>query len=200
MSYKPAQSAIGKLMDFAAAEREDDPARLPDILGPYEILHQRLYGALPADTWNLRVEESRSGLLWQALSGLMDEFPSYAGAYMGLALDTSLSAEEYRRELMGLNKSWDDFIKRKDLDTEHRHGVMSGHFHRVSCVQCSMLTALACQDPEMHDLFVKELLPLKTPQERIACLKEKGLLPFLDMMPPQKQPGLEPALTIRNKL
>jgi hypothetical protein len=56
----------------------------------------------------------------------------------------------------------------------------------IGCAQCSTLAALACQDEGMRTLFVKELLHLKTPQDRHAYLVEKGLTPLLDMMIPEK--------------
>lgn len=189
--YQPAQTTLARLMNFKAAEREDDPERIPDIRGPYEILHFHKFGALPAGNWNLRVEESRSGLLWQALSGALDAHPSFASAYVALALDTSLNIDEYKRELQNLNKSWGDYLIRENLTSDHHHSVMRGTYHRVSCAQCSTLTALAIQDPVIHDLFTKELMPLKTPAERMALLKEKGLISLLDTMIPDQQPKSE---------
>ena len=191
MLFETGPSALQKLIDYKNGERKDDPARMPDIRGPYEILHQRKYGALPEGIWNLRVEESRSGLLWQALSGALDKHPSFATAYISLALDKSLSPEDYRRELIALNKRWADYLERENLVTDHHHGVMRRTYDRVSCVQCSTLTALACQDPSMHDLFVKDLLPLKKPEDRMAFLQERGLVSLLDRMIPDKNP--EPA-------
>lgn len=191
MLIKPKPDAIQNLSIFKAAERKDDPARMPDIRGPYEILHQRKYGRLPDDIWNLRVEESRSGLLWQSLSGMMDNYPDFAAAYIALALSSSLTAEEYRRELIALNKSWGAYLERENLTSDHHHSAMRGTYHRVSCVQCSTLTMLACQDPEIHDLFVKELLPLKSPQDRMDLLKEKGLYTLLDVMVPDRKPALD---------
>ncbi len=192
MTFEIGKSALSKLVEFKAGEREDDPARIADIRGPYEIMHQRKYGMLPLGSWNLREEESRSGVIWQVLSGAMDKYPSFAVAYLSLALDNALGAEDYTKELRNLNKRWGDFLDREGLTSDHHHSVMQGTYKRVSCVQCSTLTALACQDVEMHDLFVKELLPLKTPQDRRAYLAEKGLMPLLDTMIPDKKSDLTP--------
>ena len=183
--------ALAKLIDFKASERIDDESRIPDIRGPYEISYQRKFGKMPEGLWNLREEESRSGLIWQVLSGILDKHPSFGSAYLSLALDKALNAEEYTRELRSLNKRWGDYLEREALTSDHHHAAMRHTYHRVSCVQCSTLTALACQDAGMHDLFVKEILPLKTPRDRQAYLVEKGLMPLLDAMIPDKKPELK---------
>lgn len=191
MAFNIGKSTLSKLIDFKAGEWKDDPARIEDIRGPYEILHQRKFGHLPLGSWNLREEESRSGIIWQALCGAMDNYPSFASAYLSLALDKGLSTEDYTKELRSLNKSWGDYLDREGLTSDHHHSVMHNAYARVSCVQCSILTALAVQDTAMHDLFVKELLPLKTPKDRQSYLAEKGLIPLLDKMIPDKTPKLE---------
>jgi hypothetical protein len=191
MTFEVGKSALAKLIAFKASEREDDPARIEDIRGPYEILHLRKFGQLPLGSWNLREEESRSGVVWQVLSGAMDKYPSFAAAYLSLALDNVLSAEEYTKELRALNKRWGDYLDSEGHTSDHHHSVMHNHYSRVSCVQCSQLTALAIQDPVMHDLFVKELLPLKSPQDRQAYLAEKGFMPLLDRMIPDQDPNLK---------
>lgn len=191
MTFEIGKAALSKLIDFKASEREDDPARIEDIRGPYEILHLRKFGQLPLGSWNLREEESRSGVIWQVLSGAMDKYPSFAAAYLSLALDNALGAEDYTKELRTLNKRWGDYLDHEGLTSDHHHSVMHNTYKRVACVQCSTLTALAVQDAAMHDLFVKELLPLKTPQDRQAYLAEKGLVPLLDTMIPDKKPDLE---------
>ena len=192
MTFDISKSALSKLMDFKAAERQDDPDRIEDIRGPYEIMHLRKYGALPVGMWKLREEESRSGVIWQVLSGMLDQHPSFASAYLSLALDKSLGRDDYAKELRNLNKSWGDYLDRAGLLTDHKHSVMRGTYHRVGCVQCSILTAMACQDAEMHDLFVKDLLPLKDPKDRYAYLAEKGLIDWLDKMIPDKVSTLNP--------
>lgn len=188
MSMDIGKDKISKLVDFKNSEREDDPSRIADIRGPYEILHQRKYGTLPLGSWKLREEESRSGVIWQVLSGAMDKYPSFAAAYLSLALDNALGTEDYTKELRGLNKRWGDYLEREGHTSDHHHSVMHGTYMRVACVQCSMLTALAVQDGAMHDLFVKELLPLKSPKDRQAYLVEKGLIPYLDKMIPDQKP------------
>lgn len=55
---------------------------MPDMFGPYEIMHQRKFGCLSKGIWNLRVEESRSGLLWQVLSGLNCPLYLYLKGYL----------------------------------------------------------------------------------------------------------------------
>jgi hypothetical protein len=192
MAFEVSADALAKLFDYKQSERKDDPARIEGIRGPYEIMHLRKYGQLPIGSWNLREEESRSGVIWQVLSGAMDPYPSFASAYLSLALDKALSTEDYTKELRALNKQWGDFLDRQGFTSDHHHSVMRGTYHRVSCVQCSTLTALACQDEAMHDLFVKELLPLKTPKDRQAYLAEKGLIPLLDKMIPDTKPDVTP--------
>lgn len=192
MAINIGKEAINRLVEYKNSEREDDPARIEGIRGPYEILYMRKYGRMPEGSWNLREEESRSGLLWQVLSGAMDTYPSFATAYLSLALDKTLNTEDYTRELNALNKSWADYLEKAGLTSNHHHGVMRSTYMRVSCPQCSTLTALACQDPEMHDLFVKELQPLKTPEDRHAYLAEKGLIPLLDTMIPDQKLILKP--------
>ncbi len=192
MAFEVRKDALLKLIAFKASERKDDPERIEDIRGPYEIMHQRKFGTLPAGSWNLREKESRSGVIWQVLSGAMDQYPSFAAAYLSLALDNALSVDDYTKELRSLNKHWGDHLDREGLTSDHHHNVMRGTYMRVSCVQCSTLTALACQDEAMHDLFVKELLPLKTPQDRHAYLAEKGLMPLLDRMIPDQDTNLKP--------
>lgn len=191
MVFQPVNDVVAALIAFKAAEEEDDPSRIQDIRGPSEVLNKRLYGRYPEGSWNLRVEESRSGILWQALSGILDPYPSYASAYIALALDTTLSTEDYKKELSNLNRSWLDFLDRNSFLNTHTHKVISGEYHRVSCPQCSLLTAMAVQNKDMHDLFVRDLLPLKTPEDRMSFLRESGLLPLLDeQIPDTTQPSL----------
>lgn len=189
--FQPSQTALSRLMNFKAAEREDDPERIPHIRGPYEIFYEQKFGGPPPGIWNLRVQESRSGLLWQALSGALDRHEAFASAYVALALDLSLNTDEYRRELQKLNKSWVEYLKRDNLTSDHNHSVIRDTYHRVSCAQCSTLTALAVQDPEIHEMFTKELLPLKNPADRMALLKDKGLITLLDAMIPDKPTKLD---------
>lgn len=188
MAFKLNVDAIGRLVEYKSSECEDDPGRIEDIRGPYEILHQRKYGTLPLGAWKLREEESRSGIIWQVLSGAMDKYSPFASAYLSLALDTALGKEDYAKELRKLNKRWGDYLEREGHVSDHHHSVMHSTYMRVSCPQCSILAALAVQDGAMHDLFVKELLPLKTPKDRQAYLVEKGMMPHLDVMIPGQKP------------
>ena len=186
MAYSPTDALFNGLIDFKASEREDDPARIPDIRGPYEIFYRYKHGHYPDGMWNLRVEESRSGLIWQALSGILDSHPDFAAAYLALGLDKGLDDKEFVQELRALNKSWENFIERAGIATDHKHSRMRSAYMRVECAQCSLLSAIACRDEGMNTLFTKELLPLKNPKDRMAYLREKGLLPLLDQMIPDQ--------------
>lgn len=179
MKYTPSASTMQNLFAFKAEEREDDPTRVPDIRGPYEIMYYIKHGGYPPGSWNLRVPESRSGVLFQALSGALDKYPPFMTAYMALAIDKSLGDDEYVRELKRLNKSWANFLDRNGLATDHHHHAMKAMFGTVSCLQCNELAMLTCHDPGIHELVEKEILPLKTLDERKAFLKERGLLPYL---------------------
>lgn len=188
------ERAVTELMAFKAAERKDDPARLHEIHGPYEELTLRKTGKLPADyyaagdpePWGLRVRESRSNILWQVLSGVMDKRPEFGANYMALALDNALGDDDYAKELRALNKSWGDFLEHSTFFNDHHHGTMTATYTRVACPACSMLTALACQDAGMQAVF-KELLPLGIADRR-KLLIEKGLMPLLDTMIPDSKP------------
>jgi hypothetical protein len=187
MTYFPADDLFNSLVAFKAAEREDDPARIADIRGPYEIYYKHKHGRYPEGTWNLRVEESRSGLVWQALSGILDPYPDFAAAYLALGLDKGLDEKTFVQELRALNKSWEKYIELAGLATDHTHTNMRKTFMRVDCAQCSMLAAIACRDEALNTMFVKDLLPLKNPNDRMAFLKEQGLLPLLDTMIPDQK-------------
>jgi hypothetical protein len=181
------ESAIEKLMAFKESERKDDPSRHQDIYGPYEVLtiHQR--GRLPDDyyvegddiPWGLRVAESRSNILFQIVSGMMDKHPDFAAPYLGLALDRSLADEDYVTELGKLNKDWNKFIEQTTMPMGHQHQAMRTTYSRVPCAACSMLTALAVNDKGMGEIF-NDLVGLK-PEERVAALKKKGLMPLLNV-------------------
>ena len=181
------KNAIAELMAFKESERKDDPSRHQGIYGPYEVLtiHQR--GRLPDDyyvegddiPWGLRVAESRSNILFQIVSGMMDKHPDFAAPYLGLALDRSLADEDYVTELGQLNKDWNKFIKQTTMPMGHQHQAMRTTYSGVSCAACSMLTALAVNDKGMGEIF-NDLVGLK-PEERVAALKEKGLMPLLNV-------------------
>lgn len=184
------EKAIAELMAFKASERKDDPARIQGIHGPYEELSLRKTGKLPADyfaegdpaPWGLRIRESRSNILWQVLSGIMDKHTEFGANYMALALDQSLGEQDYAKELRKLNKSWGDFLEHAGVSRDHHHSAMGQEYRRVACPACSTLTALVCQDVGMQEIF-KELLPLGMADRR-RLLAEKGLLPLLDTMIP----------------
>jgi hypothetical protein len=181
------ENAIAKLMAFKESERKDDPSRHQDIYGPYEVLtiHQR--GRLPDDyyaegddiPWGLRVAESRSNILFQIVSGMMDKHPDFAAPYLELALDRLLADEDYVRELGKLNKDWNQFIKQTAMPMRHQHQAMGVTYSRMSCPACSLLTALAVNDKGMGKIF-NDLLGLK-PEDRVAALNAQGLMPLLDI-------------------
>jgi hypothetical protein len=181
------ENAIAELMAFKESERKDDPSRHQGIYGPYEVLtiHQR--GRLPDDyyvegddiPWGLRVAESRSNILFQIVSGMMDKHPDFAAPYLGLALDRSLADEDYVTQLGQLNKDWNKFIEQTTMPMGHQHQAMRTTYSRVPCAACSMLTALAVNDKGMGEIF-NDLVGLK-PEERVAALKEKGLMPLLNV-------------------
>ena len=158
--------------------------------GPFEELSLRKTGKLPADyyeagneqPWGLRVQESRSNILWQVLSGAMDQYPDFAANYMALALDTALDDDDYTKELGKLNKDWGDYQFVSNLHGDHQHSSMSHVYGRVACPACSMLTALSIRDDGMKSVF-EEMRSMK-PQDRKAYLSEQGLLGLLDTMIP----------------
>ncbi len=181
-----------ELMRFKASENKADPARLPGLHGPYEELVLTRTGKLPDDyfepgndtPWNLRPQESRSNILWQVLSGVMDHAPDFAAAYMALALDRGLADTDYAHELRNLHKDWGRYIEHAGLIRDHQHSRMHHIYKSVACPACSILTATACRDPGMNALF-REMLPLKA-AERRELLQQRGLTPLLTIMIPEK--------------
>ncbi|MFN5174347.1 MAG: hypothetical protein ACK5WY_01840 [Holosporaceae bacterium] len=179
-------NAMKKLLAFKASESKDDPSRLQGIHGPYEVLTIQQTGRLPDDyyaegdyiPWGLRVAESRSNILFQIVSGMLDKFPQFGKEYMGLAL-AQLADEDYVQELRTLNGDWDRFLQQASLPMGHQHQVMRTTYSGVSCPACSLLTALAVNDKGMGEIF-NDLLGLK-PEERVAALNEKGLMPLLNV-------------------
>lgn len=179
---------IKKLMAFKASERKNDPERQTGLHGPYEEMVLLKSGRLPDDyyeegdgePWGLRVQESRSNLLWQVTSGLMDRYPEFGGAYMALALDHGLGKDDYARELQKLNKDWRGYIEHAGIFNDHHHKSM-GHIYRsVACPACSVLTSMASQNERVIRLF-KEMSAFK-PNDRRQFLEDKGLLPLLNTM------------------
>lgn len=189
-------SDIQELMAFKASERKDDPERLQGIHGPYEELILLKTGHMPKDyyeagdpdPWGLRIQESRSNILWQVTSGMMDQFPEFGGAYMALALDHGLGSNEYALELGKLNKDWRRYVEHSGMFRDHVHRSMGHVYHSVSCPACSVLTAMASQNEGMISLF-KEMAPLKA-EDRRTFLKDRGLLPYLNMMVPVRNPAI----------
>jgi hypothetical protein len=169
-----------RLVDFKLGERKDDPTRVHGIHGPFEETHLKIHGRLPDDyfakgdpvPWGLRIEESKSNILWQILSGVMDSCPEFGSAYLALVLDKGLNRDTYINELMNLNKDWGDSFEKLGVRKDHRHQSMKSIFTRVDCAACNILTAAAIRDDGMIGEF-KALIG-KTREERIEYLKSKG--------------------------
>ena len=194
------EKALQRLMGFKATERKDDPERRYGLHGPYEELVLKNTGRLPDDyynegddaPWGLRLQESRSNILWQVLSGMLDHRPEFAAAYLGVALTSSLNVDEYSRELGGIHKSWSDYHSKKNIFNNHSHSALRGKMHSVSCPACSLLTAMVCQDEEMNHLF-QRLIPMNH-EERTYFMKEQGFAPLLNIEVPT------PLIVIENHL
>ncbi len=186
-----------RLMALKSTERKDDPERRQDLYGPYEELVMQATGRLPEGyyevgddaPWGLLLHESRSNILWQVLSGMIDHRPEFAAAYMGLALDHSLSVDEYARELGKIHHNWRQYHATQNIFSNHRHQAMKDQYHAVSCPACSVLTSMVCQDPKMNELFQK-LIPM-TIDERKFFLEEQGFAPLLNVMIPDQLIYLE---------
>ena len=189
------ETIISELVKFKQNEAKDDPERRLGIHGPYEEIILRQTGRLPKDyydrqedgPWGLRGLESRSNILWQVLSGIIDNEPYFASSYMSLALDKALDDDSYAAELFKLNQDWGSYVDKSFLNKSHKHHSAGGHQHsltdvygRVACPACSVLTAVALRDAGMHAVFT-EMLPLNA-ADRKAFLEEKGFAPLLDTM------------------
>ncbi len=198
MMMEGGENALQRLMAFKASERKDDPDRRQALHGPYEELILQKTGRLPEDyyqdgddiPWGLRLQESRSNILWQVLSGMLDHRPEFAAAYLGLSLDQSLNIDEYSKELKSIHSKWADYHATKNIFNTHRHGAMKGQYNSVSCPACSVLTAMVCQDEAMNKLFQK-LIPMSL-EERNHFMKEQGFTPLLAVMIPEQQLYIEP--------
>lgn len=185
-----AAKMMSELMNFKASENKADPERQQGLHGPYEELMRLRTGNLPADyyepgdeqPWGLRPQESRSNILWQVLSGVMDHAPDFGAAYMTLTLDRGLADHDYRHELANLHKDWARYIEHAGLIRDHQHKRMSHIYKSVSCPACSILTATACRDPAMNALF-HEMLPLKAADRR-QLLQDRNMAPLLNIMIP----------------
>jgi hypothetical protein len=181
---------LAELVAFKRDARKDDPSRLQEIYGPYEIAMMAAKGRLPADwyepddpePWGMRVAESRSNILWQSISGIMDRYPQFAAEYLSLGLDTVLSDADYVKELRSLNAAWKEYGEHEGMFKDHRHSAMGHIYRRVACPGCSLLAAMAHKSPGMQKIF-QELLPL-SPQDRRAALAERGLLPMMNKVVP----------------
>lgn len=192
MMTEQGESALLRLMAFKGSERKDDPERRQGLHGPYEELSIHKTGRLPDDyyqegddiPWGLRIQESRSNILWQVLSGMLDHLPEFAAAYMGLALDQSLDIDHFSQELQKIHKSWAEYHSTRTIFNNHRHGAMKGKYQSVTCPACSVLTALVCQDDAMNKLFQK-LLPMSM-EERNHFMTEQGFAPLLQVMIPNQ--------------
>lgn len=191
------QGVMKTLMSFKASERKDDPSRRPNLHGPYEEFTLLKTGRLPADyyeagsaePWGLRTLESRSNILWQILSGVMDRQPELASSYMSLALDNSLSEDDYAKELKSLNADWRKYLVHAGVSSDHEHKRLRGVFSHISCAACSVLTAAAIRDAGIHSVF-EDMLPMNA-ADRKNYLQELGLAPFLNTIIPTSSLKLE---------
>ena len=176
------QTMLQVMIDKKNSDK-NDPNRRNDLYGPYPVFVRANTGRLPEsyydendpEPWGLFLNESRSGVLWQTLSGMMDNDQGFAGAYLELALDTSLSVDDYARELAKLNGSWISYMNRNTHLHDHHHSL----YHSVSCAGCTALAAVTVQSSEMTKFF-KENLHGLLPKDRLAFLQEKKLLPLLN--------------------
>ena len=189
-----ADAQLDTLTAFKASERKDDPARRTGLHGPYEELVLSRTGRLPEDyyapgdetPWGLRIEESRSNIVWQVMNRLLDHAPSFAAEYLALAIDTNLDAGTYAKELGKLHADW----RRFNGPHVHHTASMGAAYRSVACPACSVGSAVAfiCEDTGRLALF-QELQPLD-PQDRIALLTERGLLSSYTQQMKLQIPGM----------
>lgn len=181
------EKAIQDLVAMRAQSPKDDPERRLGIHGPYEELMIMKTGKLPElyfdegdpAPWGLRVSDSRSSILWQVLSGVLDRQPEFASSYMALALDNALSDDDYSRELGKMHKDFRSYMDHAGVLRDHHHRAMTHVYKSVACPACTLLASLAVKDEKMHALF-KEMLPM-SPAGRRQHLSERGLMPVLNI-------------------
>jgi hypothetical protein len=183
---------IQRLVAFKASQRKDDPERRHGIHGPYEEIVLMRTGSLPIDyyeegddvPWGLRVAESRSGILWQVLSGILDYRPEFAAAYMGVAMDLVLDDEMYEKELRRLNSEWSGFNQSSRAMNDHaHHSSMRRTYSSMACPACSVLTAMVCEDEGMNRLF--QSLKNLSAEDRREFLEHHGFGSLLNVMIPE---------------
>lgn len=188
---------IQRLVTFKASQRKDDPERRQGIHGPYEEIVLMKTGRLPSDyyeegddvPWGLRVAESRSGILWQVLSGILDHRPEFAAAYMGVSMDLVLDDELYQKELRRLNAEWSGFNQSSRAMNDHyHHSSMRRTYSSVACPACSVLTAIVCEDEGMNKLF-QSLRDLSV-EGRREFLEQQGFGSLLNVMIPEPEPKI----------
>lgn len=169
---------------------KEDPARKSGLHGPYEEAHLLQTGRLPdtyydadgGEPWGLLTSESRSNILWQALSGMLDRQPDFGSVYMGLSLDRTLDDAYYAHELKSLHGSFRSYLEKSAEPSHAHHRRMGGYFHAASCPACSVLTSMACQDAGLNEIF-RSFTGLKS-GDRAALLREKGFAPLLNVLIP----------------
>lgn len=177
-------STLAQLIAFKNSEDKNDPTRRMGIHGPYEQMHIVKHGALPADyysgnpptPWGLRIEESRSNIIWQVTMGVLDHQPEFAAAYLGLALDKGIDGADYARELFALHQDFTKYLKTPHHDHHHHHAAHV--FNSISCTACSVVTSLAIRDNGFFSIF-KEMQDFAKGEDRRKFLKEKGLLKLM---------------------
>lgn len=188
---------IQRLVAFKASQRKDDPERRHGIHGPYEEIVLMKTGRLPSDyyedgddvPWGLRIAESRSSILWQVLSGILDHRPEFAAAYMGVAMDLALDDEMYEKELRRLNAEWSGFNQSsKAMNDHYHHSSMRRTYSNVACPACSVLTSMVCADEGMNKLF-QSLKDLSV-EGRREFLEHQGFGSLLNVMIPEPEPKI----------
>lgn len=196
MMEEKGANLIQRLIVFKADQEKNDPERRQELYGPYEEIVRMKTGRLPDDyyeegddmPWGLRVEESRSSILWQVLSGILDHRPEFAAAYMAVSMDLALDNQSYEKELMRLNKQWLEFNQTSRGLSDHQHKSISRIYGSIACPACSVLTAMVCEDEGMNRLF-KDLLKLDT-NERKEFMDHFGYGPLLNILIPEQSNGL----------
>lgn len=181
------EQSLKDLVDMRLQSAKDDPERRIGIHGPYEELMIMKTGRLPdlyfdagdPQPWGLRVSDSRSSILWQVLSGVLDRQPEFASSYMALALDNALSDDDYSRELGKMHKDFRSYMEHAGVLRDHHHRAMTHVYKSVACPACTLLASLAVKDEKMHALF-REMLPM-SPAGRRQHLSERGLMPMLNI-------------------
>lgn len=171
-------------------EKKDDPERRSDLYGPYEAIWIEKTGKLPPEyfdkndpePWKLLSDEARRNILWQALSGCLDINNDWSLIYIQLAMDSSLTDDEFATELAKVNKQFLHTLDHRQYGSNYHH-VMKHDVGHIDCPGCSATAALLMIDPNIRTYFENEIKKLKTltKHERLEILRNQGLDKFLNM-------------------